>query len=318
MHSGRPTVRSRKPNNYNVQQRVGNGTECTGNSRFKNQVIYNQPTDWPTNQPNYQQPTKPSRPNLLFSNTLVFLSCFCPHCLSVAAASSSSSSSLGNRLPFETDDKNDNFTFRKCFFSGKKCANSLSLLTQHKHLWASGWERRMSPLPQSNSHWTELQFLPRHPSKAISIRQLEINLPEGQVCLCSLALLSTKLTLIIQRFVPLAIEKFLSCQVGPRPVPSTAPFLTWRHLTPGHQIRPSRSCSRSFGVTQGRPKPNRVFLHWGDHFYFFSKERVRLFANSQPREKSKPAFRFLARINWDSTFFVCRLWICCQNTSCQR
>ena len=120
MHSGRPTVRSRKPNNYNVQQRVGNGTECTGNSRFKNQVIYNQPTDWPTNQPNYQQPTKPSRPNLLFSNTLVFLSCFCPHCLSVAAASSSSSSSLGNRLPFETDDKNDNFTFRKCFFFREK------------------------------------------------------------------------------------------------------------------------------------------------------------------------------------------------------
>jgi hypothetical protein len=132
-------------------------------------------------------------------------------------------------------------------------------LPHRTHPWASGWERRMSPLPQSNSRWTERQLLPGNPPKAISIQQLELNLPEGQVCLCRLALLPQKVTQSTEELLPMADQtKWLSCQVGPRPLPSIAPFLARRrHLTTGHCIRLSRSCSRSFerhpGQTQTKP-----------------------------------------------------------------
>ena len=48
MHSRRETVRSRKPEHHNVRQRVGSGTECTGASRFENQVGCLQRTNEPT------------------------------------------------------------------------------------------------------------------------------------------------------------------------------------------------------------------------------------------------------------------------------
>ena len=135
MHSRRETVRSGKPVNHNVRQRVGSGTECTGASRFKNQVgclqRTNEPTDQLTNQITNNQQNRQDQ--TCFSATLSYL-------ISVHIACQ-----LRRRPPpppppleivclLKPTTKTTISLSGNVFFSGKKCANCLSLLTQHKHL----------------------------------------------------------------------------------------------------------------------------------------------------------------------------------------
>ena len=142
MHSRRETVRSRKPEHHNVRQRVGSGTECTGASRFENQVGCLQRTNEPTDQPNYQQPTEPSRQNLLFCNTLVFLSCFCQRRRPFPPPPPPPPpppSPFGDRLPFETaTTKTTSSLSGNVFFQGK----SLRTVSRHCRI-AHTHERRV-------------------------------------------------------------------------------------------------------------------------------------------------------------------------------
>ena len=291
MHSRRETVRSGKPEHHNVRQRVGSGTECTGASRFENQVGCLQRTNEPTDQPNYQQPTEPSRQNLLFCNTLIFLSCRRLFPPPPPPPPPSSPFQIVCLLKPRRRKRQVHFP-GMFFFREKVCEQFLVIAASHTPMSVG--------LRVSNVASAPVEFTVN--GEAITTRQPA----ESYLDSTTRTQFARGPSLPVQTCATAAESNAEYRRIAAAGRPDEVAVLpSWASPTAVYCALPSETAYFDFRalytakpellkVLRAAPRADpdqTVFDYAGVSFSIFLKERVRLFANSRPRENSTPAFR---------------------------